>query len=311
MKRFSFLLLFIVAVTFSSLSVGKAEQMQLVTLESISYNLDPDGRENIIFKLDGSMKGLNIFRLNGGNPRLVLDFPQTVYKGEKNIPPENCTLVRGIRTGAHTLPVMKTRVVIDLSNEIEVKYERVVSDNDAVLTIIFSPMYIENIEKKTDIAQISVGQGIGISKIETEETDPPVFSKKEVEVAKVAEPDNLDVGSQLLEVSFDNSSNKGEMVIFRLNDFYPPTVSAIEEETPRVLCDFMDMQLGPDVKKLIVAQGKYVRRIRTVRHENPDKIRVVLDLSSDRDYDLQQVFFKNDNLFVLIVNELPAEVVSD
>jgi hypothetical protein len=42
-----------------------------------------------------------------------------------------------------------------------------------------------------------------------------------------------------------------------------------------------------------------------------DKIRVVLDLAQDRDYDLQQVFFKNDNLFVLIVNELPPEVVEN
>ncbi len=101
------------------------------------------------------------------------------------------------------------------------------------------------------------------------------------------------------------------MVIFRLNDFYPPTVSAMEDETPRVLCDFMDIQLGADVKKVISAQGKYVERIRAARHENPDKVRVVLDLAPNRDYDLQQVFFKNDNLFVLIVNELPVEVISD
>ena len=101
------------------------------------------------------------------------------------------------------------------------------------------------------------------------------------------------------------------MVVFHLNDFYPPTVSAIEEETPRVLCDFMDMQLGADVNEEIVAKGKYIERIRTARHENPGKVRVILDLAPDRDYDLQQVFFKNENLFVLIVNELPAEASTD
>jgi hypothetical protein len=112
---------------------------------------------------------------------------------------------------------------------------------------------------------------------------------------------------QLLEVSFDDSSNRGEMVLFHLNDFFPPTVSAIEKNNPRVLCDFPNMRLSGDVQKQIDAGGKYVESIRTAYHADKDMVRVVLDLSPDRDYDLQQVFFKNDNLFVLIVNELPTE----
>lgn len=108
-------------------------------------------------------------------------------------------------------------------------------------------------------------------------------------------------------LSFDDSSNRGEMVLFHLNDFFPPTVSAIEKDSPRVLCDFNNMRLGKDVQTPLVANGKYVERIRAANHKNPDKVRVVLDLAPDKDYDLQQVFFKNDNLFVLIVNELPAE----
>ena len=112
---------------------------------------------------------------------------------------------------------------------------------------------------------------------------------------------------QLLEVSFDDSSNRGEMVLFHLNDFFPPTVSAIEKNNPRVLCDFPSMKLSSDVQKQIDAGGKYVESVRTAYHADKDMVRVVLDLSPDRDYDLQQVFFKNDNLFVLIVNELPSK----
>ena len=98
-----------------------------------------------------------------------------------------------------------------------------------------------------------------------------------------------------------------QMVLFHLNDFYPPTVSAIEKENPRVLCDFNNMNLADGVQEDIVASGKFVKHIRAEKFKNPDKVRIVLDLSPDRDYDLQQVFFKNDNLFVLIVNELPAK----
>ena len=141
---------------------------------------------------------------------------------------------------------------------------------------------------------------------------PPVLHRKEAkeeppvqEKAVAAQP------PQLLDITFDDSSNKGEMVLFHLNDFYPPTVSAVEKDTPRVFCDFMEMGLGEKVQDNIAAKGKYVQRIRTTKHKKPDKVQVILELSPDRDYDLQQVFFKNDNLFVLIINELVPEKKAD
>ncbi len=310
MKCFGFLLFFMVCMSFPILPASHAERLQSIVIESISYNVELEEKESITFKLNGP-RVPNVFRLNGDKPRLVMDFPEAVYTGGKNIPVNNGKLVHGIRTGVHTSPVMKTRVVIDLSSQYDVKYEQITADKETVLTIILSPIYIEKIEDKSDVAQIAVGQGIGIEKTETEKPVSPVSVENESLAEEAAASDSSGGGSQLLEISFDDSSNKGEMVIFRLNDFYPPTVSAIEEETPRVLCDFMDMQLGSGVTEVISAKGKYVERIRAARHENPDKVRVVLDLAPDRDYDLQQVFFKNDNLFFIIVNELPVEVISD
>ena len=307
-----FLLLLLV---FSPLSAYCAEQLQPVAIESISYNLEPDERESIIFKLSGPAEDPNVFLLNGGNPRLVIDFPGTFYKGENIVPVGGSKLAHGIRVGAHLSPVMKTRVVIDLSTRHDAKYERLISDEGTVLTIFLSPIFPEEVEKtaKTvDAAvKITVEEESGVTKVETDEPVEPVLVEKDPSPGGAVVVNDLDRDSQLLEISFDSSSNKGEMVIFHLNDFYPPTVSAIEEETPRVFCDFMDMKLGADVNEVILAKGKYVERIRTALHKDPDKVRVVLDLSPDKDYDLQQVFFRNDNLFVLIVNELPVEVVSD
>lgn len=314
MKRLVQFLLLILG--FFPLSVYCAEQLQPVALESISYNLESSERESIIFKLSGPAEDPNVFRLNGGKPRLVIDFPGTFYKGKNVIPVDGRKLAHGIRIGVHLSPVMKTRVVIDLSTRNDVKYERLVSVEGTVLTIFLSPIFPEETKetKETEDAavKIAVEEGSGVTKAEIDEPVVPVL------VGKDSSPEGGAVGandlsrdSQLLEISFDSSSNKGEMVIFHLNDFYPPTVSAIEEETPRVFCDFMDMKLGADVNEVILAKGKYVERIRTALHKDPDKVRVVLDLSPDKDYDLQQVFFRNDNLFVLIVNELPVEVVVD
>ena len=125
----------------------------------------------------------------------------------------------------------------------------------------------------------------------------PVTTAPRAEQKEAATP-------RLLGVSFDDSSAKGEMVLFHLNGFYPPAVSAVEKDLPMVFCDFTATDMDKGVEASIAAKGKYVERISTGRQGASEVIRTTLHLVPNRDYDLQQVFFKNDNLFVLIVNEL-------
>ncbi|MEN8190281.1 MAG: AMIN domain-containing protein [Thermodesulfobacteriota bacterium] len=151
-------------------------------------------------------------------------------------------------------------------------------------------------------------QGPPPVEIEGEKASEPVVKKPVASPA--AEPVEPAVKQEdgpasdpiLKQISFDASSNKGEMVLFKLNDFHPPLVFGVEEGLPRVVCDFMNARLEPEVIKLINAKGEFVDKVRTAVHKNPDKIRVVLDLVPNKNYDLQQVFFKEDNLFVIIVN---------
>lgn len=106
----------------------------------------------------------------------------------------------------------------------------------------------------------------------------------------------------LLDVRFEKNENDSEMVLFKLNDFYPPIVFGIEEGNPRVVCDFLDTALGKNVTPVLRTGGEYLYRIRTATHVKPGKVRVVLDLVPNRNYDLQQVFFKEDDLFVIIIS---------
>ena len=108
----------------------------------------------------------------------------------------------------------------------------------------------------------------------------------------------------LRSITFDNSTNRGEMVLFKINDFQPPTVFGIEKGLPRVVCDFIGAEAAPDVPNVIKTDGKYVHTIRIGRENTPKKVRVVLDLTSSKNYDLQQIFFKDDNLFAIIINSL-------
>lgn len=129
-------------------------------------------------------------------------------------------------------------------------------------------------------------------------------------IANIKDPKPIPADPILLDVTFESTANDSEMVLFKLNDFYPPIVFGIEKGNPRVVCDFLDTGLASDIQKVIQTNGVFVSKIRTARHPNPEKVRVVLDLVPDKNYDLQQVFFKEDNLFVIIISEFEKESVN-
>ncbi len=109
---------------------------------------------------------------------------------------------------------------------------------------------------------------------------------------------------QLVDITFENNSSKGEMIFFHLNGFFPPNVSAVESDSPQVVCEFVNMTKEAKIKPVIEARGAYVQRIETTVGQEPKKLKVTLVLTPQRDYDLRQVFFKEDNLFVLVVNSI-------
>lgn len=103
-------------------------------------------------------------------------------------------------------------------------------------------------------------------------------------------------------IEFDKESNRGEMLIFKLNSFNPPVVFGIEEDVPRIVCFFKDTRAGEQLRDLINSDGRFVKSIKVAKYHNPDNIRVVLDLVPEHNYDLQQVFFKEDNMFMIIID---------
>ncbi|MEJ2058417.1 MAG: AMIN domain-containing protein, partial [Desulfofustis sp.] len=72
-------------------------------------------------------------------------------------------------------------------------------------------------------------------------------------------------------------------------------------------CDFMGTTADTDVPELIETNGQFINRISISRQTDPDKVRVELVLVPNRHYDLQQLFFKEESLFVVIVKELQKD----
>ncbi len=315
MNRFFFLVITFAAIHLFLPGASFSESERVVTIKSISHGKDSDAKETITLKLSEAVVP-KIFILQGENPRLVIDFPDSIYWGKNVIGLAESNLASTIRIGLHQTPVKKTRIVVDLSKEKSVQYTSEYLDRENTLIVtLSSTMAAQQSNNSTALqshtpSSLPRKEELSVRPLD-EKPVPPVLSvKKEGEAVaneKIADP----VVPMILEVSFDDSSGKGEMVLVRLNSFFPPAVSAIEKNLPRILCDFMATSLGPDVQNTILANGKYIKRIRTARYQDPEKVQVVLDLFPDRDYDLKQVFFRNDNLFVLIVNELPLNKIAN
>jgi len=328
-KNISFSLLFPCLLLVILLSVTRAEEVP--TLEDIEFNSSSVDEERITFKLNGTYIP-KIFAIKGKKPRVVFDFPNIITaRTLNNIITTNGNFIKQIRVGIHEGEVPKTRVVLDLIPDKDIDFNQNFNKQNNTLTVTVyyagsTPATPAAGKKKPATATPPEVQEPAPRMADTRKPapelepqpsspfKPPTFvttpappapaKKPEAEIPKAGDPLLTASNKQpiLRSVKFDDSSNRGEMIQFKLNDFYPPIVFGIEEGLPRVVCDFKNTKVDSSVKNGIKTNGRYVKNIRIGQHKNPDKIRVVIDLEPNNNYDLQQVFFKEDNLFVIIVN---------
>ena len=304
---------------FLLVAISQAPAADGPELQEIRHSVLAPGAEEVSFRLNGSYSP-KIFSLKDQSPRIVVDFPDATHsRGVKSLTETKGSLVKRIRVGMHTEKQQKTRVVLDMTSLDKVTFEQRFDEASSTFFLTLSTSGVKSSpagngqktaaeqpkaneqEPAATPAQPKDGQPAAIGPIEPAPTADPIPAPSQEE-KKSAEITPSEKKPLLESVKFDGASSKGEMVMFKLNDFYPPAVHGVEEGTPTVICEFAGMQLADTVERNIKAKGKFVRSIRVSKHKNPDRIKVTLELESNRNYDLQQVFFKDDNLFVIIVN---------
>jgi hypothetical protein len=272
-------------------ALASTYQLQHIRFEAISAN-----EERVVFKMD-RLTEPNFFTMQEGTPRLVFDFNDTsLSRGVQKTINTSGQLIQRVRVGIHD---RKIRVVLDLVPGRTVQVQREPNSSSKTLTVVVhdsrispssSPSPGSQARQSLPAAPQQVEQEIAAEPPRPRNEGPPRSSSKAITV--------------LSSVVFDKHSNRGEMVMFRLNRFHPPVVFGLEERKPRVVCDFQETKAGDRLPSHVAADGKFVQGISITKEEDEQKIRVVLDLAPDHSYDLQQVFFKNENLFVLIINPL-------
>lgn len=107
-----------------------------------------------------------------------------------------------------------------------------------------------------------------------------------------------------LDVRKDNPT--GEVLNVILNGFYPPQVNAAEGSPPRIICDFPEVGLEKGIPKVLPVNGKYITQVRVGLHTQPvSKVRIVLDLVPEHNYEVEQFFYQKENLYTLLVKKRP------
>ncbi|XOF34691.1 MAG: AMIN domain-containing protein [Candidatus Electrothrix sp. YB6] len=333
LKHISALTLAFVFLLVQSWQTAAGQKM----LEDISFAAPNSGEERVIFKLNGTYIP-KVFTLQGKQPRIVFDFNNTAAaKTIKNTINTNGQLIRRIRVGIHKGP--KTRVVLDLqqTKRVDIRQDFDEKKKILIVTIRDSSAGLAGLAAQTaevpesevpekdepapepetapapaaspepppaPVKQQKKQQQKTAADAEPEpaskqpETKPQIPAK--TRTGKIASPELPTISS----VTFENDSNRGEMVLVKVNEFHPPAVFGIEEGDPRVVCDFTKTVAAEDIPETIPTTGKYIRKIRVGKKTAENKVRVVLDLTPNYSYDLQQVFFKDESLFVLIINTL-------
>ena len=125
----------------------------------------------------------------------------------------------------------------------------------------------------------------------------------EIEHTAIKKPSKTDTFlKQITAIQMVIFSPDEERVVVTLNGYFPPETSTIEGKQPRIFCDFLDIHPQGSIAKYIEGKGQYIRKI-GIQYSGL-KTRVIVELSSKHDYDIQQVFIEEYNQYALIIRKM-------
>ncbi len=263
-------------------------------ISPVAFIVNSPSRETLSFPLEKAA-AYKSFTLE--NPsRLVIDFPQGIYRGEKIKEMAQSRFITAIRSAHHLRPIAKTRIVIDLQPGKKVGHQLFYDEGKKVLQLVLTSEETEPVAAEEESVETVAEQAVAEQK---SVSTAPAVAEKEEQGGDTQMTEEL--SAVIHSISFEGPKAGEERIRFRLNGFYPPGITTREEILPEVVCDFAGAQMAADLERQIVTGGNLVQRVSVEKTETG--VQVVLELARGKDFDLQQIFFRDGNLFVLVVRE--------
>ncbi len=291
------------------LCVTEASAADNYYISPVAFVVNSPDRETLSFPME---KAAAYKRFTLNNPaRLVIDFPQGIYQGKKMRKIAESSFITAIRSARHLQPSPKTRIVIDLRPGKRVQHQLFFDKGKKALQLILTGENTGLAAVEEEIQAAVEEENIELAEqekaLEPQKPAPeqlPVMEKEEDMEEGVTE----NVSAVIHAISFEGPrirKTREERVRFRLNGFHPPKISTREETLPEVVCDFAGAELAENIDRQLETGGNLVQRI--TAKETEAGVRVILELTRGKDFDLQQIFFRDGNFFVVVVREFVAQ----
>lgn len=98
-----------------------------------------------------------------------------------------------------------------------------------------------------------------------------------------------------------------ESVFIELNRFTIPAFFTLEGERPRIVIDIRNVSSWKGRYKVPV-HGQHIKQIRSYLHRDSKKLRIVLDLTTGKDYTISQRYDMTGNIYTVSVTEAKKDL---
>ncbi len=137
-------------------------------------------------------------------------------------------------------------------------------------------------------------------------TDPPGSATAEEIPApdtplQNRETENLPV--EVKRITFKAAGDEKELLFIEFDRFYPPLISGIEGDDPRIILEIMNAAPLKEEWTVIKTGGNFIRQIRSRMEPSTRAALIVLDMVPGKAYFVSQTFYKKENMFALEIAE--------
>jgi hypothetical protein len=125
-------------------------------------------------------------------------------------------------------------------------------------------------------------------------------AKKTKPVAKVERaPRRI---KEIKAIEFEITPTGEERIIVTLNEAVQPQFFTLDGGRPRLVCDFYGAYLKGGIPPRIKVKGNVIKQIRIGFYRGAkSKVRIVLDLEVDKDYDARQTLSQDEGRYIITV----------
>jgi hypothetical protein len=104
-------------------------------------------------------------------------------------------------------------------------------------------------------------------------------------------------------ITFKKETGGLEKVLIEFNRFNTPRIFSIEGQKPRIVIDVDNVSSVKRGLFKINAGGRLVRQIRSSLDKTTGSMRIVIDVASNLSYDVNQTFYKAENIYTVDISE--------